>query len=143
MRIVQIVKLVVKSYDISPSEVTTRIGLHSTNATPKASHLRGGQLRPLAHIWEMDSGLLETASIDEHVAALIILVLPVADAIAAIVDDNTRCYLQIVRKFYSGGDNTNLGFGLDENAIRVLTVMKAELDIDEYDYSESQFQAHD
>ncbi|MGH9126992.1 MAG: DUF4279 domain-containing protein [Acidimicrobiales bacterium] len=137
MRVEHSVYLIIKSEDIEPPEVTRLVGLAPDLAKAKHSRTIAGSVKvPRAHLWQIDSGLDAYEPIERHVEALTLRVAPYAQRIGAIVGARTKCFLTIVRRYHTSPAPAPLGFGLDGGTVELLATMRAEVDIDEYDYTE-------
>jgi hypothetical protein len=136
MRVDHMVYLLIKSEDIEPEEMTRLIGLSPDEAKTRHSRLVGGTPVPKVHLWRAESGLDVDEPVERHLEALAGRLAPHADRIGGIVTDRTKCFLTIVRCFHPSHDPARLGFGIDGETLELLDTMRAEIDVDEYDYDE-------
>ena len=81
----------------------------------------------------LESGLGRTASLEDHLQALLVLITPLAAKIAELCEGEPAANLEIIRKFYSSADGADLGFALDQPWLQVIAQTGAFVDVDEYD----------
>jgi hypothetical protein len=120
--------------ELSPDELTARIGLTPSSVMTKAAK-RASPPRPATNAWQLDSGLDRHAPVWEHLEALCVLVTPVTARIAELCRGEPTASLAIVRKFFPAFGEASLGFWLDEPWLAILRQTGAGLDVDEYDYT--------
>jgi Domain of unknown function (DUF4279) len=124
----------VYSVELSPEELTARIGLTPTSVMTKAAR-RANPPRPATNAWKLDSGLDSHAPVWDHLQALCALVTPVTARIAELCQGEPTASLAIVRKFLPAVGEARLGLWLDEPWLAILWQTGAGLDVDEYDYT--------
>jgi len=126
------VYLSIRSDDLDPDAITSRLGLRPTRTKLKGTPVgHGHATRPLArHTWACEALPGLPAGFKERLGTLIAAIEPVAPAIAAL---RPVCdvWLSVVLKGW-GGDPQFAGFGFDEASIRVLAAARAEIDFDLY-----------
>ena len=136
MRIETSVFLIIKSHEIEPGEITRVTGLTPDMTSTKHSREVVGSVKvPKSHLWRIDSGLDVHQRVEAHLEALATRVGMSAERIGGIVDERTKCYMTIVRRFYLSSDPAAIGFGIDRSILALLSRLKADIDIDEYDYT--------
>lgn len=123
------VYLAIRSADVSPDEVTQRAGLQPTRTTAKGSPIGRGQTgrQSATHLWALDIMPGVPGGFTEKVGVLIVLVEPVAEAIAAL-RPSCDTHLTVVYKGW-GGDPQFGGIHLDAQSTRVLADIGGALDI--------------
>lgn len=124
----------VTSDELSPHELSARIGMQPSSVMTKASKRLDPPV-PTTNAWEIDSGLEPAAPLWRHLEALREVVAPLSDRIAELCQGEPTAVLQIVRKFFPADEEADLGFWLDESWLAILQQTGAQLDVDEYDYT--------
>lgn len=122
-------RLVVLSDELSPEEMTKRLGMAPDTSWRRGESNRGG--RPHEHHgWEMHSRLAEDKAPEEHLIDLLERLAPIAESVASLATDPAvfRARLWLVRV----GQNWNPGLSLSVEAIRRVDVLGIGLEIDIY-----------
>jgi len=125
---------IVFSDELSPEELTARIGITPSSVKTKAAK-SASPPRPVTNVWKLDSGLDRQAPTWDHLEALCALVTPVTARISELCEGEPTASLKIVREFYPAVGEARLGFWLDEPWLAILRQTGAHLDVDEYDYT--------
>jgi hypothetical protein len=124
----------VASDELSPAQLTDRIGMQPSAALEKGSR-RPMPPMPATSAWKLDSGLDRDAPLTDHLDALLVLIALLADKISELCEGESAARLQIVREFRSSEGEVGLGFALDERWLQVLSQTRAFVDVDEYDFA--------
>ena len=122
-------RLVVLSDELSPEEMTNRLGMAPDTSWRRGESNRGG--RPYEHHgWELHSRLAEETAPEEHLTDLLERLAPIAETVAALATDPAvfRARLWLVRV----GQNWNPGLSLSVETIRRVDVLGIGLEIDIY-----------
>ena len=90
---------------------------------------------PVANAWELDSGLTQDAPAWQHLEALRERITPATSRISQLCQEEPIAVLQVVRKFSPSDEQADLGFWLDEPWLAILQQTRAQLDVDEYDFT--------
>jgi hypothetical protein len=122
------------SDQLTPEELTLRIGLPPSSVRTKATR-RASPPIPAANAWKLDSGVDRHAPLWQHLEALCALVTPVTARIAELCRGEPNAFLTIVREFYPAEAEASVGFWLSEPWMAILSQTGADLDVDEYDYT--------
>jgi Domain of unknown function (DUF4279) len=122
----------VASDALNPGQLADKIGLAPSAVSEKAPR-RGVPQTPATNSWRLDSGLDRTASVEDHLEALLVLIAPVAASIGELCKGEPVARLEIVREFRPRDGEADLGFALDERWLEVISQTGAFVDIDEYD----------
>jgi hypothetical protein len=128
----------IKSDHLTPEQVTRHLGVTPSRAEAKESRRgsRSGRLIPPRHEWIIDSGLPETASLNDQVDAVLGRLNSACERIAELTTQGGEAALIIFRSFDPGPGSTRLGLLLDEEAIEFLHKTGAHVWIDEYGYED-------
>jgi Domain of unknown function (DUF4279) len=125
---------IVFSDELSPEDLTARIGLTPSSVMTKAAK-RASPPRPVTNAWKLDSGLDRQAPTWDHLEALCALVTPATARISELCGGEPKASLKIVREFFPAVGEARLGFWLGEPWLAILRQTCADLDVDEYDYT--------
>ncbi len=126
------VYLAIRSNDITPGEVTRRIGLQPTRTVEKGSPIAQRQNAPPSprHHWALDVMPGVPGDLDEKVGILVAVLEPVAHSVAAL---KPSCDVRLTIVYEGWIGNSCLGgIQLDAKATRVLAEAGGWVDIDLY-----------
>jgi uncharacterized protein DUF4279 len=134
MRVETRVYFAVRSGMLSPEELEAQIGMAPSSVLRKAA-VRVNPPRPAANAWRIDSPLGTSAPLWRHLEALYEAVAPATSGIREVCRGEPAACLQIVREFFPGSGEADLGFGLDEPWLALIHQTGALVDVDEYDHA--------
>jgi uncharacterized protein DUF4279 len=138
MRVETRVYFAVYSDVLGPEEMKARIGVPRTSVVVRKAAERNDPPEPVASAWKVDSALSPSAPLWRHLENLRDAVAPVSSAIAEVCRGEATACLHIVREFYPAGEEADLGFGLDDRWLAIISQTGARLDVDEFDYAADQ-----
>lgn len=127
----------IQSDDLDPEQVTQHVGVEPSRSEAKESRRgrKSGLLIPLRHEWILDSGLAESASINEQVEAVVNKLGDAWGRIGELTAGGATSTLVILRSFQQGKGFGQSGIVIDKESISYLHRAGADLWIDEYDLS--------
>ncbi len=134
MRVETRVYFAVASDELSPEQMTDRIGLTPSSTTVTATRKSTPPI-PVTNTWKLESGLDSGTQLNDHLDALLTIVAPLAGRISDLCKNGEAvAWLEIVRKFGASPEDADLGFVLDSRWLEVLRQTGAFVDVDEYDF---------
>ncbi|MEW1837524.1 DUF4279 domain-containing protein [Nonomuraea angiospora] len=138
MIVKQQVYFMIQSDELDPGQITQYVGVEPTRPKAKESRRgrKSGRLIPPRHEWIMDSGLPETASLDDQVEAVLSRLDGTYERIGELTALGSEASLVVFRSFEPGPASTRLGLLLGEETIGFLHKAGAHVWIDEYGYED-------
>lgn len=126
------VYLAIRSLEVSPEEVTHRVGLQPTRTRLKGSPLGRGRVGRASteHLWALDIMPGVPGGLTEKLSLLIDLVEPVVEAIATL-QPACKTYLTVVYEGWAGDPQFG-SIHLDAKSTGLLADARAGVDIDLY-----------
>ena len=120
------VSLDVESTEIAPDRLAVMIGLEADRSWRVGDKRGKSQIRETTNGWSVSSGLDEGASLEDHMAALLQRLQPVADRISKLPSETA---VELSCAVYAD-DPPALAFS--PKVVEQMAVLKAGLDIDLY-----------
>lgn len=123
------VRLTIKNFPMSPDELSQRLGLQPTTAWMKGQpkKLAKGSLYSFNN-WELDSGLNNSESLENHLKALMGKIIPLQmnfTKVCPLYETTISCVIYSYEK-----DRPSIFF--DKETVDLVAQLKASIDIDLY-----------
>jgi hypothetical protein len=117
----------------TPDWITSKVGVEPDVAVAKGEIPPGSaSRRPLRwNRWELRETGGGSSNIDDLVSALYSRLTLVSDGLKSLPKDKCEMELVIVG-YYSPGDETSHGFHLDLEFVKLLAIIGADIDVDQY-----------